>query len=105
MDTLLKTFAERRSCYCNYATGHQKCLSANDLDTNRDISICRESLLSQGFSASPLWFKGFKFVTGAPSVSHSLFVDDSLMPMKALDGNAAHLQYVLDLYEDAEDIR
>jgi hypothetical protein len=43
--------------------------------------------------------KGIRICNGAPSVSHLLFVDDSLILMKATSSNASCLRDVLDLYE------
>jgi hypothetical protein len=43
--------------------------------------------------------QGIKICNGAPSVTHLLFADDSLILMKANASSAQHLQYVLELYE------
>ena len=43
---------------------------------------------------------GMKICHGAPSVSHLLFVDDSLMLIRARgEDDAMQLQSILDLYE------
>jgi hypothetical protein len=42
---------------------------------------------------------GVKVCHTAPSVSHLLFADDSLILIRANEGDAQHLQDILDLYE------
>jgi hypothetical protein len=42
---------------------------------------------------------GLKVCQSAPSVSHLLFADDSLILIRANGGDAKHLQDILDLYE------
>jgi len=42
---------------------------------------------------------GVKVCHAAPSVSHLLFADDSLILIRANGGDAQHLQDILDLYE------
>jgi hypothetical protein len=44
--------------------------------------------------------KGIKVCPGAPSVSHLLFVDDSLILIRAKEGDAQKLQEILHLYEE-----
>lgn len=44
--------------------------------------------------------QGIRICQGAPSVSHLLFADDSLILMKATEQNAMHLQQILRLYEE-----
>jgi hypothetical protein len=43
---------------------------------------------------------GVKIYTGAPSVSHLLFADDSLILIRATEGDCGHLQSILQLYKD-----
>jgi hypothetical protein len=43
--------------------------------------------------------QGIRICNGAPSVSHLLFADDSLILMKATSSNASCLREVLELYE------
>jgi hypothetical protein len=42
---------------------------------------------------------GVKVCQNAPSVSHLLFADDSLILIRATEGDAKQLQDILDLYE------
>lgn len=44
--------------------------------------------------------KGVKICEGAPSITHLLFADDSLLLMKADDDNVSHLQHILQMYEE-----
>jgi hypothetical protein len=56
---------------------------------------------------SPLLKKGeedgliaeVKICTGAPSISHLLFIDDSLILIRANEGDCRHLQSILQIYE------
>lgn len=41
-----------------------------------------------------------KICSGAPSVSHLLFADDSLILIRATEGDCGQLQTILQLYED-----
>jgi hypothetical protein len=43
---------------------------------------------------------GFYISDSAPSINHLLFADDSLLLLKVNQGNANHLKYVLQLYEE-----
>jgi len=43
---------------------------------------------------------GVRICHNAPSISHLLFADDSLIMIRANEGDCAHLQEVLQLYED-----
>ena len=43
--------------------------------------------------------QGVSICAGAPSITHLLFADDSLLLLKANDENAAHLRHVLQIYE------
>jgi hypothetical protein len=43
---------------------------------------------------------GFYISDSAPSINHLLFADDSLLLLKVNQGNAYHLKYVLQLYEE-----
>jgi len=43
---------------------------------------------------------GVKVCHGAPSISHLLFADDSLVLIRANEGDCGHLQNILQLYED-----
>lgn len=43
--------------------------------------------------------QGLSICAGAPSITHLLFADDSLLLMKVNQENATHLQNVLQLYE------
>ena len=43
--------------------------------------------------------QGVSICAGAPSITHLLFADDSLLFLKANDGNATHLRHVLQIYE------
>jgi hypothetical protein len=43
--------------------------------------------------------QGIRICNGAPSVSHLLFADDSIIPMKDTSSNASWLRDVLELYE------
>ena len=43
---------------------------------------------------------GVKVCHQAPSVSHHLFADDSLIMIRAIEGDANQLQDILDLYEN-----
>ena len=43
--------------------------------------------------------QGVSICAGAPSITHLLFADDSLLLLKANDGNATHLRHVLQIYE------
>jgi hypothetical protein len=44
--------------------------------------------------------KGVKICLNAPSVSHLLFADDSLILCRAREGDAQKLQEILQLYEE-----
>jgi hypothetical protein len=44
--------------------------------------------------------KGIKICLNAPSVSHLLFADDSLILCRAREGDAQKLQEILQLYEE-----
>lgn len=44
--------------------------------------------------------EGVTICQDAPSITHLLFADDSLLLLKADEGNASHLQHVLQLYEE-----
>lgn len=44
--------------------------------------------------------QGISICENAPSITHLLFVDDSLLLLKVNDENANCLQHVLQLYED-----
>lgn len=62
--------------------------------------ICAEgfsSLMHQAKISNHI--QGIKVCNGAPSVSHLLFADDSLIPMKATTASAHRLNCILDLYE------
>lgn len=62
--------------------------------------ICAEgfsSLMHQAEISNHI--QGINVCNGAPSVSHLLFADDSLILMKATTASADHLNYILDLYE------
>ena len=43
--------------------------------------------------------QGVTICAGAPSITHLLFADDSLLLLKANEENAAHLRHVLQIYE------
>jgi hypothetical protein len=43
---------------------------------------------------------GVKVCSGAPSISHLLFVDDSLILIRATEGDCEQLKTILQLYED-----
>jgi len=43
--------------------------------------------------------QGVSICVGAPSITHLLFADDSLLLLKANEENAAHLRHVLQIYE------
>jgi hypothetical protein len=43
--------------------------------------------------------EGIQICRGAPSVSHLVFVDDSLILMKATNHNAAFLRDLIEVYE------
>lgn len=45
--------------------------------------------------------QGIQLCHGAPSLTHLLFAEDSLILMGADEENAQHLQQVLDLYEQS----
>jgi hypothetical protein len=63
--------------------------------------ICDEgfsSLLNAAEGEGKL--QGVLICAGAPSITHLLFADDSLLLMKVNQENATHLQNVLQLYED-----
>jgi hypothetical protein len=49
--------------------------------------------------------KGIRVCPGGPSMSHLLFVNDSLMLFRADRGDAQQLQSILQLYEDTEEAR
>lgn len=62
--------------------------------------ICAEgfsSLLNAAEGEGKL--QGLSICAGAPSITHLLFADDSLLLMKVNQQNAIHLQNVLQLYE------
>jgi hypothetical protein len=62
--------------------------------------ICAESFSSLLHHAEASnMIQGILISNGAPSVSHLLFADDSLILMSSNPSNAQHLQYVLELYE------
>ena len=44
--------------------------------------------------------EGVTICEDAPSITHLLFADDSLLLLKVNDGNANHLRHVLQLYEE-----
>jgi len=62
-------------------------------------------LCAEGFSAllnaaeSEGRLQGISICANAPSITHLLFTDDSLLLMKANEENARHLRQVLHLYE------
>jgi hypothetical protein len=63
--------------------------------------ICAEgfsALLNQAENDGSI--KGIKVCPGAPSVSHLLFADDSLILVRAKEGDAQKLQEILHLYEE-----
>jgi hypothetical protein len=62
--------------------------------------ICAEGfsgLLHEAESVGNL--EGIIICEGAPSITHLLFADDSLLLLKVNDGNANHLRHVLQLYD------
>ena len=62
--------------------------------------ICAEGfpgLLHEAERAGNL--EGVTICENAPSITHLLFVDDSLLLLKVNDGNANHLRHVLELYD------
>ena len=62
-------------------------------------------ICAKGFSAmlheaeSNGRLKGIKICNNAPSVSHLLFADDSLLLIEAEERNARKVQRILDVYE------
>ena len=63
--------------------------------------ICAEGfpgLLHEAERARNL--EGVTICENAPSITHLLFVDDSLLLLKVNDGNANHLRHVLQLYDE-----
>lgn len=61
--------------------------------------LCAEAfsaLLKKGESGS---LARVKICHNAPSISHLLFTDDSLILIRATEGDSRHLQTVLQLYE------
>lgn len=44
--------------------------------------------------------KGVSISNNAPSITHLLFADDSLLLLKVNNESANHLQHVLQLYEE-----
>jgi hypothetical protein len=66
--------------------------------------LCAEAfsaLLRKGVQDGLL--AGVKICTGAPSVSHLLFADDSLILIRATEGDCGHLQSILQLYEECSE--
>lgn len=64
------------------------------------ILLCAEgfsALLNEAEDAGRI--KGVRICQDAPSISHQLFVDDSLLLVRANRENAAQLQKLLNLYE------
>jgi len=63
--------------------------------------ICAEGLSSLLNSAEEQGsIHGVSICENAPSITHLLFVDDSLLLLKVNQGNANLLKYVLQLYEE-----
>jgi hypothetical protein len=63
--------------------------------------ICAEGfsgLLHEAESVRNL--EGVTICEGAPSITHLLFADDSLLLLKVNDGNENYLRHVLQLYEE-----
>uniref|UniRef100_A0A0A9E3E3 Reverse transcriptase domain-containing protein n=1 Tax=Arundo donax TaxID=35708 RepID=A0A0A9E3E3_ARUDO len=64
-------------------------------------------MVAEGFSSllhhaeASNMIQGIQICQGAPSVSHLLFADNSLILMKASEANAEQLQSILDLYESS----
>jgi len=44
--------------------------------------------------------QGVSICANAPNITHLLFVDDSLLILKVIEGNAHHLWHILQLYEE-----
>lgn len=63
--------------------------------------ICAEGFSAlQNAAENEGKLQGVTICENAPSITHLLFADDSLLLMKANRDNASHLQSVLQLYEE-----
>jgi hypothetical protein len=78
----------------------QRGLCQRDLLSPYPFLFCAEGFPSLMCHAEE-WndIEGIQICRGAPSVSHLVFVDDSLILMKATNHNAAFLRDLIEVYE------